>query len=131
MGSFTDFMEKKYTNQLFGHDTLASWTTYFALFSTAPTDASGGTELSFTSNYARVNFAQMSSATADSRNSATITFGTCTGAGGAWLTVSAFAVFDAGTAGNMLFWGSLTAAKTVSTNDVAAFAVGSMTLSLD
>jgi hypothetical protein len=63
VGSFTDYLEKKVMNALHGHDTIPSLTTYFALFSGAPSDASGGTEFSFTANYSRVNFSQMSSAT--------------------------------------------------------------------
>ena len=131
MGSFTDYLEKKVLNALFGNDTIPSLTTYFALFTAAPSDASGGTEVAATSNYARVNFSTMSSATADSRNSTTITFATCTGAGGAWGTVSHFAVFDSLSAGNMLMWATLTASKAVATSDVAQFASGSLTVSLD
>ena len=132
MGSFTDYLEKKMLNALFGHDTIVSFTTYFALFSTAPSDASGGVEFSFTANYARVNFSQMSSATADSRNSTTITFGTNTALGGPWGTASCFAVFDGAAAGaNMLFWSSLTAAKAIATGDMAQFATGSLTVGLD
>jgi hypothetical protein len=128
---FTNYWDKKVLNAAFGHDTIPSLTTYFALFSTAPTAASGGTEFSFTSSYARVNFSSMASATnAGTANSTTITFPTNTATGGPWGTASCFAVLDAATGGNMLFWATLTTAKSIATGDVAQFATGSLTVAL-
>ena len=131
MGSLTDYEEQRVMNWMNGQVAFASQTWSFALFTSAPSDASGGTEVSG-SNYSRVNFSgSFSSATALTANTTTITFPTCTGAAGAWGTVSCMAVFDATTAGNMLMWATLTAAKTIATNDVAQFATGSVTIAID
>jgi hypothetical protein len=105
------------------------------LFTTAPTDASGGTEVGAGVNYARINFGNWSSSTADFAAGTTVMFSSNTAvfatATGAWGAVSSFAVFDALAAGNMLMWASLSAAKTVGTSDIAQFATGSLTISLD
>jgi hypothetical protein len=36
-------------------------------------------------------------------------------------------VFDAASAGNMLFWGSLTVSKTINSGDTVTFPAGSLT----
>jgi hypothetical protein len=107
-------------------------TLYFALFTAAPTDAGGGTEVTGGS-YARVAktaaSAGFSAASAGSAtNSADIDFGT---ASANWGTVTHFAVFDAATSGNQLGWGALGTSKTINSGDGGKFLAGAMTLDPD
>lgn len=133
MGSKSDAYEidvlKAGTGQATSILTTTPITPYIALFTTAPTDSSGGTEVSGGS-YARVSSAgkwAAPSAGSVSTN-ATITFPTATAD---WGTVVAFAVMDASSGGNMLYWGALSANKTVSNGDTASVASGGLTITED
>ena len=136
MGSFTDYLEKKILNAVGGQDTLPSLTTYLALFTGAPGDTGGGTEVIGTgTNYSRVNFGNWATATSNFAAGTTVmytsntaTFPTATSA---WGTPSCFAVFDTFSGGNMLFHASLSSAKPVATSDIVQFATGSLTVGLD
>lgn len=61
-------------------------------------------------------------------NDGAITFPT---ASASWGTVTHFGVFDASTAGNLLYWGALTTSKAVGSGDTASFAVGELDVTLD
>lgn len=143
MTSLSNFLENNLVDLLLRGQSVTingktlSWsaapTLYVALFTTDPTDAASGTEVSGT-GYARVavaaslsNFSGTQSAgstTAStgtggrSSNNATINFGT---AGGSWGTVTHMAIFDASTAGNMLFHKALTTSRTITTGDPVTF----------
>jgi len=132
MGSFTNYFEKNILNAIGGNDApIASTTMWMALFTVAPSDASGGTEATGGS-YARKSTGAWSTCT-DSGGSiynvATITYATSSNTWGGSLTH--FAMLTDSATGSMIAWGTLTAARTIATNDVAAFAVGSVTISLD
>ena len=106
---------------------------YLALYTAAPSDSAAGTEVTGGA-YARANTNGLwatpsgSSPTTVSNN-ATITFPTATAS---WGTIVAFALFDASTGGNRLYWGDLTdATKAVASGDTASFASGAITLTED
>jgi len=61
-------------------------------------------------------------------NGTSITFPTATAN---WGTITYFAILDASTSGNILFYGDLTTPKTISTGDTASFAVGSLVITED
>jgi hypothetical protein len=42
--------------------------------------------------------------------------------------VSHFGIYDAATAGNLLFWGALTIAKTINQSDTVTFPVDSLSI---
>lgn len=129
MGSFTDYMEKAVLNAFCGNGSpLASTSVWVGLYTAAPSDASGGTEATG-GNYARKSSGAWTSATALIANTATVTFATATGTWGG--SITHFALLDDSSTGNMIAWATLTAARTIVTNDVAIFAVGSMTIALD
>lgn len=107
---------------------------YFALFTAAPSDSGGGTEVSGGS-YARVqydpsdsNWSAPSGGNGQTQNSNAITFPTATAD---WGTVVAVGVFDASTGGNLLVHGSLTTSKTVQNGDTAKFDPNNFTLTVD
>lgn len=108
---------------------------YVGLFTAAPSDAGGGTEVSGT-NYSRAQVTQADGSWASpsgtprsTSNSSTITFAT-PGSGG-WGTVTHFGLFDASSAGNLLYWAALTISKTINQNDTVSFAGAALTITED
>jgi len=61
--------------------------------------------------------------------SAATTFGPCSNVN--WGNISYFGIYDAQTSGNLLFWGSLTAAVSIAVNDQFQFAASAITLQAD
>lgn len=104
-------------------------TLYLAAFTTAPTKAGGGTEVSGTS-YARQSCAlDAGSGDGITANTSTVTFPT---AGGAWGTVTHVAIYDASTAGNMLLYQALNASRgPIVLNDVLRFLAGELDITFD
>ena len=58
-----------------------------------------------------------------------MTFGPNTTSG--WGTVTHFGIFDASTNGNLLYWGALTASKTVAVGDSVSFGAGALVVTED
>ena len=132
MAAKTNYLENKIIDWLFrGQAFTPPATMYLALFTVAPTEAGGGTEVSGGS-YARVAVASTlanwagtqgagttvaSSGTSGSTsNNAVITFPAPTAN---WGTVVAVGVFDAASAGNLLLYGNLSQSKNVNNGDAA------------
>lgn len=101
-----------------------SATRYVALFTAAPTDAGGGTEVSGGS-YARQVVAFDAAASRATSNTDTETWPTATAN---WGTVVAVAIMDASTAGNMLWWSALTTSRTVNSGEIYEMAAGALDL---
>lgn len=126
-GSKTTFAANKVLDAFFNG---ATWSTignvWVALFTVAPTDAGGGTEVTGGS-YARVSTAPADWTAASSgalSNGNAITFPAPTAN---WGTVVAMAIMDASTAGNMLYWADLGTSRTINNGDGApSFAVGEL-----
>lgn len=128
MAGFADFLENELLDHAFRNAAYTPATTvYVALYTAAPSDAGGGTEVSG-GGYARVAVTFGAAASGSISNSAIVDFGTTTGA---WGTVTHFGIFDAATAGNLLAWDELTAQKTIESGDPVSFPVGDLTVSLD
>lgn len=100
---------------------------YVGLFTALPTDSGGGTEVSGGA-YARqpVTFTVPSPDTVS--NTAVVTFPT---ASADWGLIVGFALFDAVTAGNMLYYTTLGTNRLVVTNDQFRFPVGALVVSED
>lgn len=135
-GSKSDYLEQKSLDHVLGGpDYTRVATVYVAAFTAAPTDAGGGTEVTGGS-YARVavtnnatNFpAATGTSPASKTNGTPVTFAVATAA---WGTVVAGAVYDALTGGNLLYWGTLSANKTIDINDQLVFAAGAITFTED
>jgi len=128
--SKSDYLESKVLDHLLGRTTYtAPATVYVALYTTAPTDAGGGTEVSG-GGYARkavtndaTNWPAASSSTKS--NGTAIAFAEATAD---WGTVVAFGLFDAAIDGNLLYWGELSQPVAVGSGVTATFAVGALTL---
>lgn len=128
MSAATDYLEDALLNHILRNVAYTSPTTvYAALFTTATTEAGGGTEVAG-GGYARqaVTFAVPTGGSTS--NSAPVTFGPATAA---WGTVTHFAIMDAVSGGNMLIHNALTTPKTIGVGDTATFATGNLTVTCD
>jgi len=125
-GSMSDYLENEILDHILGGaDYARPATVYVALYTVAPTDAGGGTEVTGGS-YARVavtnNATNWPAAASGAKaNGTAFAFPTATAS---WGTVVAFGIFDAATVGNLLYWGDLTVSKVVGSGDTASFAIG-------
>lgn len=129
MAGFSDYLEDKVLEHVFGGNAYSAPSTlYVALYTVAPTDTGGGTEVSGGA-YARQSAAFTVSGTnpTQASNSAAIEYPTATANYG---TVVAVGIFDASTSGNLLAYANLTASKVVSTGDVFRFNAGDLDVTL-
>ena len=127
MAAFSNYLENALINGTLRATTYtAPATVYVGLFTSDPTDAGSGTEVSGNA-YARqaATFAAPSNGAASTN--ADVQFPQATGN---WGTVTHFAIFDALTTGNMMYHGALTSSKTIETGDVFKIASGSLTVTL-
>ena len=130
MAGLSDFGENLVLTWLLSAGTATrptSW--YVALYTVAPGETGGGTEVSG-SAYVRQSAAFTISGTAPTTaaNTSAIEFPT---ASGSWGTIVAAGIFDASTAGNLIAFANLTTSKTVNTGDVLRFNASTLTVTLD
>jgi hypothetical protein len=130
MSAASDYLENKVLDHFLGTaSTSAPATVYLALFTTDPTDAGSGTEVSTSGTaYARQSIAFSSASSGTTSNSADVEFSQATGSG--FGTVTHFGIFDASTAGNLLFHGALTSSKTIDAGDVFKIASGNLSITV-
>jgi len=127
MAEMANYLENALINgTLRGTTYTAPSTVYLALYTSDPTDADTGTEVSGTS-YARQSITFGSPSNGATTNSAAIEFPQ---AGGSWGTVTHVGIRDASTAGNLLYHTALDASKTIATGDVFRIATGSLSVTL-
>lgn len=129
MAGFSDYLEDKILNWIRGTAFgTAPTNVYVGLFSAAPNDAGGGTEVTTTIRVAGRVAATFGAPSGGSMsNSSTVDFGTA--AGGA--SVTHFGIFDASSSGNLLGWAAVTTPQTVSAGNTVSFASGALTISAD
>ena len=129
MAALSDYAEKLLLDWMMTTGSATRPTNwYVALYTSAPNDAGGGTEVSG-SGYGReaVTFAAATSGGGTTSNTGAVSF---TASGGSWGTVTHIGIFDASTSGNLLWHGALTASKTVADGDTLEFAIGNIDLTL-
>ena len=125
--SFTNFLETEILDHVFaGSAYSAPGTHYLGLFTSAPGETGGGTELSG-SAYARQSVAFTTSGNTTSNNAA-VEFPTATGS---WGTVTHVGVFDASTSGNLMAYATLSSSKAIATGDVFRVPSGDLDITLD
>ena len=139
----TNYLENKLVDQVFRAATFAKPPAlYVALYTAAPSDAGGGTEVTG-GGYARVNLppsdtnwgatqggvSGVSSGTGGAtQNAVAITFATPSAT---WGTVTHFVIHDAATGGNPLVWGPLNVAREILLGDPAPrFPAGSLQITV-
>ena len=129
MSGFSDYLEDKVLNHVFaGSAFTAPSTLHVALYTVAPSDTGGGTEVSGGA-YARQTGAFTVSGTnpTTATNSAAIEYPTATANYG---TVVAVGILDASSSGNLLAYSTLDASKVVSSGDVFRFNAGDLDITL-
>ena len=125
--SFTNFLETEILDHVFaGAAYSAPSTHYLGLFTAAPGEAGGGTELSG-SAYVRKSVAFTTSGNTTSNNAA-VEFPTATGS---WGTVTHVGVFDASSSGNLMAYATLSSSKAIATGDVFRVPSGDLDITLD
>jgi hypothetical protein len=129
MAGFSDYLEDKVLDHVFGGNAYtAPATLYVALYTVAPTDTGGGTEVTGGS-YARQSgtFTVSGTNPTTASNSAAIEYPTATDNYG---TVVAVGILDASSSGNLLAYANLDTSKSVTTGDVFRFDTGDLDITL-
>ena len=130
MSSFSDYTENLLLNWLLTTNSATRPTAWFVgLFTAAPSDTGGGTEVTG-NGYARVatGTISISGTSTTATNAVAIEFAAASG--GNWGTITHAAIFDASTGGNMLAWAALTTSRTINSGDVFRIPAGSLTVTL-
>ena len=128
MSEMSDWLETAIGNSVLRGVALSiPATIYAALDSATQNDAAGGTELAG-NGYARtaITFTTTAAGAGLFANNL-CTFPTATAN---WLTITGMSIWDTITAGNMLLYTALDAAKYVGANDVFQFPAGSLTVTI-
>jgi hypothetical protein len=127
MAEMSNFLENALINATLRATTYTSVATvYVSLWTSDPTDAGSGTEVSGGS-YARtaVTFAAPSNGV--TTNSADVTFPTATGS---WGVVGWIGINDALSSGNLLYHSPLDSAKTIDSGDIFKISTGNLSVTL-
>jgi hypothetical protein len=127
MAEMSNYLENALLNATLNATTYtAPATVYVSLWTTDPTDAGSGTEVSGGS-YARtaVTFAAPSNGV--TTNSADVTFPTATAS---WGTVGWIGINDALSSGNLLYHTALDTAKTIDSGDIFKISTGNLSVTL-
>lgn len=133
MSAFSDYLETELGNLTLRGGTYTSGPVYMALFTSDPTDADTGGELT-DSGYSRL--VAHASAVSDGfiaegngvfKNGNPISFPAIQDAE---VSITHWALFTAATGGNMLYHAALTTPKTLDVDDVLNFPVGSVSVTL-
>ena len=134
MASKSDYLENKVLDHALGKTAFTMPTTVaMALCTSIPTDASTGTtivEATYT-GYARKAIAASdlnAAASGTTTNANAITFAACSGGTS---TIIGFAICDATTVGNVLYWGTVTSKVIDISNTPATVAISGLSVSED
>ncbi|MGY8894936.1 MAG: phage tail fiber protein [Burkholderiales bacterium] len=131
MSSFSDYAENLTLKYLFTTDSVTRPTAwYVGLFTAAPNDAGGGTEVTGSAYVRKATGTMAVSGTSPTNctNSAAIEFDAASG--GNWGVITHVAIFDAATSGNMLGHATLTTSRTISDGDILRVPAGDLDITL-
>lgn len=128
MAEFSNYLENKVLDHVLRNTSYTSPTTvYVGLFTSDPTDAGTGTEVSGGS-YARQALSVTTASGGIVTSSADVTFPQATAS---WGTVSHIGLMDALSSGNLLMHTPLTTSKAIESGDILKITSGSLTVTLD
>lgn len=131
MAALSDYAENLILNWLMKNTGSAPSSIHLALYTSAPNDAGGGTELTNgTNGYARqaITWDTATGTGGTTQNTSPETF---TASGGDWGTITHIGLHDAATGGNLLWHGALTGGgKAVDDGDSLQFAAGAIDLTI-
>jgi hypothetical protein len=127
MAEMSNFLENALINATLRNTTYTSVATvYVSLWTSDPTDAGSGTEVSGGS-YARTSVTFASPSNGVTTNNADVTFPTATAS---WGTVGWIGINDASTSGNLLYHTALDTAKAIDSGDIFKIATGNLSVTL-
>ena len=129
MAALSDYAEKLLLDWMMTTGSATRPTAwYVALYTAAPSDSGGGTEVSG-NGYSRqsITLAAASSPGGTTSNTNTLTF---TASGGNWGTITHIGIFDASTSGNLLWHGLMSASKQIDDGDTLEFSIGNIDLTI-
>jgi hypothetical protein len=129
MAEMSNYLENALLNATLNATTYtAPATVYVSLWTSDPTDAGSGTEVSGGS-YARtaVSFATASGTSGNVLNDADVTFPTATAS---WGTVGWIGINDALSSGNLLYHTALDTSKTIDSGDIFKISTGNLSVTL-
>jgi len=123
----SNYLENALINATLRNTSYTSPTTvYVSLWTSNPTDAGSGTEVSGGS-YARTAVTFDAPSNGVTTNNADVTFPTATGS---WGTVGWIGINDALTSGNLLYHTALDTAKAIDSGDIFKIASGNLSVTL-
>lgn len=127
MAEMSNYLEAALINATLRNTSYTSpATVYVALFTSDPTDAGSGTEVSGGS-YARTAVTFGAPSNGVSTNSANVEFPTCTSS---WGTITHIGIMDASTSGNLLYHTALTTSKVIDVDDIFRITTGNLSVTL-
>ena len=127
MAEISNFLEDAIINATLRNTTYTSVATvYVSLWTSDPTDAGSGTEVSGGS-YARTAVTFGAPSNGVTTNSADVTFPTATGT---WGTVGWIGINDALSSGNLLYHTALDASKSITSGDIFKITTGNLSVTL-
>jgi len=127
MAEMSNYLENALINATLRNTSYTSPTTvYVALYTSDPTDADTGTEVSGGS-YARTAVTFGAPSNGVSTNSAAVEFPTCTSS---WGTITHIGIRDASTSGNLLYHTALTTSKVIDVDDIFRITTGNLSVTL-
>jgi hypothetical protein len=130
MAEMSDYLEAALLNATLNNTAFTTVATpYISLHTADPTDAGTGTEVSGGS-YARTSasFATASGTSGSVATDADVTFPTATAS---WGSVTHIGIWDASSAGNLLYHTALDSSKTIDSGDIFKITSGNLTLTLE
>jgi len=128
MAEFSNYLENKVLDHVLRNTSYTSPTTvYVGLFTSDPTDAGSGTEVSGGS-YARQTLSVTTASGGIVTSSADVTFPQATAQ---WGTITHLGLLDALTSGNLLMHTPLTTSKSIDNGDILKISSGNLTVTLD
>lgn len=127
MAEMSNYLEDALINATLRNTSYTSpATVYVGLYTSDPTDADTGTEVSGGS-YARTAVTFGAPSNGVTTNSGAVEFPQATGT---WGTVGWIGILDASTSGNLLYHTALDASKTIASGDIFKIAIGSLSVTL-
>jgi len=127
--SFSNFLETEILDHVFGGAAYTAPTAhYLALFTAAPSETGGGTEVSTTGTAYIRNSVAFTTTGNTTSNTAAVEYATATASYG---TVTHVGVFDAVTAGNLMAYAALTTSKLIDSGDVFRVPAADLDITLD
>jgi len=132
MANITTYLENQLLEHSLGKTTFDKPTsTHAALFTTSPSISSAGVEVTNSNNYARQPITWGSALNGQISNSAVLTW-SATGSWSGGSSITSIGIYDSGNygSGNLLYYGPLSAALTMTNGDTFNISIGSLKVAL-